>query len=166
MLLGMKPGLFKFLTKVAAPQAQPKHQEFLDEHFSINPAWKDFKKKLRSKSFVEAVKQDTRADEKLKRYSEGNARHVQARGVPTFPVPSQSSGKSYNVKYHPDINRFTCNCGDWVHKKSHEENKTQQDCKHIWLVKNELKNKGTTIKSLVKQAAAGRAAASVLRSLS
>lgn len=158
----MRPGLFQLLTKLAAQKAQPQHQEFLDEHFSISPQWASFKKKLRSPSFVEAVKQDTRADDKLKRYSEGNGLHVQARGVPTFPVPSQSSGKWYTVKYHPESDRFTCNCGDWVHKRSWQEKKRQGECKHVQLVRMELKNKGTEAKDLVKQAALGRAAIELL----
>lgn len=160
----MKPGLLTFLSKIAAAKSQPQHEEFLDEHFSLSPQWKSFKQKLRSKSFVEAVKQDTRSDDKLKRYSEANAKHVQARGVPTFPVPSQSSGSTkYNVKYHPDIDRYSCNCGDWVHARSHQTGKKQQDCKHIWLVKNELKISGTDPNSMVKKAAFAQAAASMLR---
>jgi hypothetical protein len=160
----MKPGLLSFLEKVSG-QVHPKHQEFLDEHFSISPQWKEFKKKLRSPTFVEAVKDDTRSDEKLKRYSEANATHVQAKGVPSFPVPSQSSSKWYTVKYHPDINRFTCNCGDWVHKRSWKEEKKQRDCKHVQLVRMELKNQGVDVKSLTKQAAEGRAAARLLELL-
>lgn len=161
----MRPGLLGFLVKVSAPVAQPQHQEFLDEHFSLNPAWKDFKRKLKSPSFVEAVKQDTRADEKLKRYSEANAQHLQARGVPYFRVPSQSSSKYYTVKYHPDNDRFSCNCGDWVHARSHQEAKRQKDCKHIGVIRNELKSQGVTSKDLVKKAAAGRAAAALLQAL-
>jgi hypothetical protein len=106
ILSSMRPGLLNFLEKVSAAHSQPQHEEFLDEHFSVTPQWKAFRKKLKAKSFVEAVKQDTRSDEKLKRYSEANGKHLRAHGVPTFPVPSQSSGKSYTVKYHPDDGRF------------------------------------------------------------
>jgi hypothetical protein len=158
----MRPGLLSLLTKLSAVQVQPHDQEFLDEHFGISPAWKDFKKKLRNKSFVEAVKQDTRSDEKLKRYSEANSKHLRARGVPTFPVPSQSSSKTYSVKYHPDDGRFSCSCGDWVHARSHQVSKPKQDCKHIWLVKHELKQSGTDVQGMVKKAAMGRAAARLL----
>ena len=158
----MKLGLFNMLEKLSAVEAQPQHNDFLDEHFSISPQWKEFKKKLRSKSFVEAVRQDTRTDEKLKRYSEANAKHVQTKGVPTFRVPSQSGSKWYTIKFHPDIDRFTCNCGDWVHKKSWQDNKRQRDCKHVQIVKNELRAEGIDTKSLTKQAAIGRAAASLL----
>jgi len=156
----------KTIHKEAGLRVLPKHQEFLDEHFSVDPKWKAFRAKLRSKSFVEAVKADTRADSKLKRYSDGNAKHLQARGVPTFPVPSQSDGgKSYAVKYHADVDRFTCNCGDWIHKRSWRQGQKTRDCKHIWLVKNELKNQGTTPEDLTKKAAAGAAATRLLRAL-
>jgi len=152
--------------KEAGVKVQPKHQDFLDDHFGVAPEWKKFLSKLKSPAFVDAVKADTRADFKLKRYSEGNAKHLQAKGVPTFPVPSQSSGaKSYNVKYHADIDRFTCNCGDWVHKRSWRKGQTTRDCKHVWLVKNELKNQGVSTQDLIKQAAFGSAAARLLASL-
>lgn len=154
----MKPGLFSFLEKISAPLAHPQHQEFLDEHFSIAPQWGTFKKKLKSKTFVEAVKQDTRADDKLKRYSEANGKHLQARGVPTFTIPSMSSTGKYTVKYHPDIDRFTCNCGDWVYKRSHQQRKPNKDCKHITLIKTQLKTSGRSEEDLVKKAALSRAA--------
>jgi hypothetical protein len=161
----MHAGLFNFL-KTAGIKVQPKHLEFLDQHFGVDPAWKTFRAKLRSPSFVDAVKADTRSDNKLKRYSEGNAKHLQARGIPTFPVPSQSDGsKTYDVKYHPDIDRFTCNCGDWIHKRSWRKGQGTRDCKHVWLVKNELKNKGIPPTELTTKAAAGAAAARLLAAL-
>lgn len=149
----MTPGLFNILEKVSAVKIRPQDQEFLDEHFSLSPAWKDFRKKLKAKSFVEAVKEDPRSDSKLKRYSEANGMHLRDRKVPAFPVPSQSSNKTYNVKYHPQTGRFSCSCGDWVHARSHQTAKTKQDCKHIWLVKNELRQSGTDINSMLEKKA-------------
>ncbi len=144
----MKPGLFKLLTKLAASEApKPAIQQFLDDHFSVSPNWKGFKNKLVSKKFVEAVKQDTRADKKLKRYSEMNGKHMQAKGVPVFPVPSQSRTGSYNVKFHPDIDRFSCNCGDWVHQRSWRTGQRTQDCKHIKLVQSDLRAHGVSTDS-------------------
>lgn len=161
----MRASLFSLL-KTAGIKVQPKHQEFLDEHFAVDPKWKKFRAKLRSSSFVDAVQADTRANAKLKRYSEGNAKHLQARGVPTFPVPSQSDGgKSYDVKYHADADRFTCNCGDWIHKRSWRQGQKTKDCKHVWLVKNELKNQGIEPQDLTKQAAMGAVAAKLLASM-
>lgn len=156
----------KTIHKEAGVRVLAKHQEFLDEHFGVSPVWEKFRSRLKSPAFVDAVKTDTRSDSKLKRYSEGNAKHLQARGVPTFPVPSQSNtARSYAVKYHADIDRFTCDCGDWVHKRSWKKGQKTRDCKHIWLVKNELKNQGVPKQDLTKQAAFGSAAAKLLTSL-
>lgn len=161
----MHPGIFNFL-KTAGIRVEPKHQEFLDQHFGVEPAWKRFRAKLRSPSFTDAVKVDPRADSKLRRYSEANAKHIQAKNVPTFPVPSQSdSKKTYDVKYHVENDRFSCNCGDWIHKRSWRQGKQIQDCKHVWLVKNELKNKGITSQDLTKQAAVVAAASRILKEL-
>ncbi len=154
----MNPGLLNILIKLSAKN-QPQHHEFLDDHFNTNPQWQTFKKKLRSPSFVEAIQQDIRSDEKLKRYSEANSKHIRTRGVPTFPVPSQSGNKPYTVKYHPDIDRFSCNCGDWSYTRSHQTGRSQQDCKHIKSVK--ASNPDTS--ALTKQAAFGCAALSMLR---
>lgn len=166
----MRPGLLKLLTdmqKLATPQSQPQHEEFLDHHFSLSPQWRTFKKKLRSQSFLEAIRQDPRADDKLKRYSDANSKHVRARGVPTFPVMTQSGGrKDYSVKYHADIDRFSCNCGDWVHARSHQTRKASQDCKHIKHVQAQLKYVGKSPEDLTKQAAMGRMALKLLTEVS
>lgn len=162
----MRPGLLTLLNKHAAQRIHPQHEEFLDEHFSLSPRWKTFKTKLRSKSFLETVKQDNRSDDKLRRYSEANSKHLRARGVPTFSILSQTSNKSYSVKYHADIDRFTCNCGDWVHARSHQTHKKQQDCKHISHVKNQLEYLGKKPEDLKKTAALARAALKLLGSLS
>lgn len=164
----MRDGLLSLLSgieKLAAPRSQPQHEEFLDHHFSLNPQWKTFKGKLRSKSFVEAVRQDTRADDKLKRYSEANALHAQARGVPTFSVPSASSSRKYSVKYHAGPDRFSCNCGDWIHTRSHQSGKALQDCKHIRQVKSDLQSTGKTPNDFIKTSALGLAALRLLSEL-
>ena len=157
----MRPGLFSLLTKLAGLAPSVQHQEFLDSHFtdSSSSRWRAFKNKLVSPRFVDAVKQDERADSKLKRYSENNARHMQAKGVPSYQVPSQSSGKSYSVKYHPSVDRFSCNCGDWVHKKSTKGK--GGECKHVKMVKRELQEQGIPKE---KQAALRGAAAAALLS--
>jgi hypothetical protein len=144
-------------------QPSKEHQEFLDSHFTDTSTskWKAFKNKLVSTKFVDAVKQDERADSKLKRYSENNARHMQAKGTPSYQVPSQSSGRSYKVKYHPSIKRFSCNCGDWVHKQSTKGK--GGECKHVKMVKRELQAQGI---SKEKQAALrGFAAATILEGI-
>ena len=154
----MKPGLFQLLTKVAAPVEAPSrpHQEFLDGHFAVSPDWKGFKNKLTSKKFVEAVKHDPRADKKLQRYAEMNGKHMQAKGVPIFQVPSQSTSKMYTVKFHPDAERLSCNCGDWVHQRSWRTGKRTRDCKHIKLLQMELKNSGQQLEKVAMVSAASR----------
>jgi hypothetical protein len=142
----MTPGLFKLLEKhAAASNLAPSraNQEFLDNHFveTSTGKWRAFKNKLTSPAFVAAVKQDDRADRKLKRYTEMNGRHMQAKGVPSFQVPSQSKGGSYTVKYHPDLDRYSCNCGDWVHVQSTKTGKNR-NCKHIQMLELELQSQG------------------------
>lgn len=161
----MRPGLLSFLEKVSAVQVRPQDQEFLDEHFAIDPQWKQFRKKLRSKSFVEAVKQDERSDTKLKRYSEANGKHLRAHGVPTFKIPSQTTNRTYTVKFHPDDDRFSCSCGDWIHARSHQTSDKRQDCKHIKHVKSQLQYMGKKPEDMVKKAALGMAAARLLGGL-
>lgn len=138
----MRSDLFWALHKLA------NSEKFLEKHFS-SPSWDEFQQRLRSKGFVQAVESDPRSDTKLKRFAENIGRHKQAKGVPSFPVPSQSSGKSYTVKYHPDVDRFSCNCGDWTYAKSWQEGKGGRDCKHIKMVQLELKAQG---KPLTKKA--------------
>ncbi len=133
----MNQVLFRALTKTAMATSRTQHQGFLDQHFESDPNWKTFKRKLTSPQFVQLVKKDPRADAKLKRYSENNARHLQAKGVPTYKVPSQTSSKSYTVKQHSD-DSFSCNCGDWVHKQSTKSQKGKQECKHIAMLKLRL----------------------------
>jgi hypothetical protein len=136
----MNTKLFLALSKLAGQKIpEPHNQEFLDEHFSLSPKWKEFQKKLRSKNFVQAVTQDDRANKKLKRFSESIGRHKQAKGVPVYDVPSQSSGRVYTVKYHPDIDRFSCNCGDWTYARSWRIGQRTRDCKHVQMVNRELK---------------------------
>lgn len=161
----MRPGLFQLhkLAMATKLQPSPAHQEFLDSHFSEpgTAKWKAFKNKLRSSAFVSAVKQDDRADSKLKRYSEMNSRHMRAKDVPVFKVPSQSSSKMYTVKFHPDVDRYTCNCGDWVHVRSVQTRKAKKDCKHVQMVKLELQATGRRPEQEMEKKARGRAAAAL-----
>lgn len=131
----MTPGLFGFL-KLAAPA-----QEKLDLHFSApgdGKKWAVFKRELKSKGFLKAVESDERSDEKLKQYAKMIHLHKTGKG-PTFPVAGDS-GKKYTVKYHPDIERFTCSCPDWTIKRS----TSGGDCKHIQKLKSQ--------QSMVKEA--------------
>ena len=124
------------LSKMAAPLAAPQHhQEKLDAHFSSHEKtrWRDFRRHLRAKGFVEAVKQDDRSDDKLKRFAEMIGRHHGSKD-PGVPVKG-SSGKTYKVKFHEDIKRFSCNCNHWIYDLSHQTSEGA-DCKHIKQVKS------------------------------
>ena len=144
-LVAAHPSWKKVLHKEAMAKAKKpeEFQPFLDEHFNTpeTAKWKAFRKKLVSPAFIQAVKKDERADSKLKRYAENNGRHMQAKGVPVYKVPSQTSSKSYTVKFHPAQQTFSCNCGDWIHKQS-TKTKKDKECKHVAMLKLQLWAKG------------------------
>ena len=120
----------------------PQHQEYLDDHFGVAPDWKGFRRKLRSKSFAESVKQDPRSDRKLKRFAKmvGLRQSSKSKGV---VVASDVSG-TYRVRYHPQVNRMSCTCKDWTHVRSVKDRRIG-DCKHIKRVK------GATKEQLMRQ---------------
>ena len=113
----------KTMVKIAAELApRPELQQRLDDHF-VSPdsnKWGQFRQALRSKAFVQAIQQDPRADDKLKKYTTMLHKHMHGKG------PRQQVGK-YTVKWHEDIGRHSCSCLDWKYKKSHGGG----DCKHI-----------------------------------
>lgn len=129
--------------KKLAPK--PTHQEFLDSLFSDadEARWRDFRRNLRSKAFVNSVQGDDRADSKMKRYAEALNMHYNGKG-PNFTVPG-SGTKTYQVKYHPKQERWSCSCPDWGFKRSHQTDKAQQECKHVQMVKLELRSQGETV---------------------
>jgi hypothetical protein len=149
----MTGGMLLILTKTAASLApSAKHQEVLDAHFTSEDQkkWRTFRRALRAKSFAAAVKQDDRADPKLKRFAEMMSKHYTDKGGPSFKTPG-SKGE-YTVKFHKDVNRFSCSCPDWAYTKSHRRGGTDVDCKHIEKVRYDLKNDGI---SLEKEKKAG-----------
>lgn len=152
----MKPGVFGLLDKLAAKAPSRAIQEHLDSHFSDSGTgkWKSFKKRLVNPAFVQAVRKDDRSDTKLKRWSNVLHKHLTAK-VESFQVPSQSSSKMYTVKYHPDLNRFTCSCGDFTYVQSVKTGK-KRDCKHIQLTKLELDSQGKKLEKKAMAAAAAR----------
>jgi hypothetical protein len=160
----MTPGLLQFLTKHAAVAPSPKHQQILDNTFSTHDdqRWRDFRRAARSKGFVNAVKSDERADSKMKRYAEALNMHYQGKG-PLFPVPG--TGKTHTVKYHEPHKRWSCSCPDWGYARSHQTDKNEQDCKHIKMVKLEIKSRAQAgIKEkMASPIIIGRAARSLLK---
>jgi len=115
----------------------PKDQEFLDDHFGIAPQWKSFQKKLKNPQFIDAVRQDTRSDRKLKRFSKmvGMRQQSKQKGIKVFGDRSNS----YQIKYHPEAKRFSCSCPDWTYKRSVRNRGRTGECKHIRRVKNTMK---------------------------
>lgn len=133
----MNPGLYNLLKFAAA-----KPQEKLDQHFGQagGKRWSQFRKNLRSKGFLEAVQKDERADDKLKTFSQMVHLHKTGKG-PTFSIKG-SSGRQYSVKYHPNLDIYSCSCPDWTIVKS----QTAGECKHIKEAKSQV--------SMVKKASA------------
>ena len=115
----------------------PQHTEFLDEHFGVDPRWKEFHRKLRSKKFVDAIKQDTRSNRKLKRFSRmvGLRQQTKQKGL----LIAGDSGKSYRIKYHPEAKRFSCSCKDWTYKRSTRNRGRTGDCKHIGRMRDSMR---------------------------
>jgi len=106
-------------------KVEPEHRDFLDTHFGVSPQWSDFHKKLKDRTFVNAVSADTRSDDKLKAFAQALNMRDQSKGR-SLKVPSDTSG-SYKVKFHQEANRFSCTCPDWTYKRSVGGG----DCKHI-----------------------------------
>lgn len=117
------------IKQAAATPVLPKDQEFLDEHFSISPAWKQFHKNLKQPQFVSTVRQDSRADNKLKRFARMVGTREQSKAKPVAVVGD--SGKKYKIKYHPEAGRFSCSCPDWTYKRSVRNKGAGGECKHI-----------------------------------
>lgn len=118
-----------------AHSINPKHQEFLDEHFQsgIPSDWRAFHRKLRSKAFARSVKKDPRADPKLKRFVRMVNLRQSSRQSGVAVVGD--TGKKYKVRYHPEAKRFSCSCKDWTHARSHK-NRVSGNCKHIKRLKD------------------------------
>lgn len=117
----------------------PKHQEFLDEHFQagVPSDWRSFHRKLRSKSFAQSVRQDPRSDAKLKRFAK-MVSFRQSSKQPGVAIVGDT-GRTYKVRYHPEAKRFSCSCKDWTYARSHKHRGTSGNCKHIQRVQDGVK---------------------------
>lgn len=114
----------------------PEHTDFLDEHFGVESQWGPLRRNLKNEQFVDAVKQDTRSDKKLKRF----AKQVGLRDRSKQPGLSAigDSGATYKIKFHPETKRLSCSCNDWTYKRSVRNRGAQGDCKHISRMKNTM----------------------------
>lgn len=163
----MTSGMFLTLTKFASDSAklQPsqKHRDMLDNHFSSHEQsrWRDFRRAVRSSAFVNALRSDDRADAKMKRYADAMNLHFSDKSAKVFKVPG--SKKNHTVKYHPSQDRYSCSCASWGYAKSHQVDKSKQDCKHIEMVKSDLfdQQKIASIEQFIKNLPPGALARTI-----
>lgn len=125
---GVPVETFKTMTKEAAKvMADQKTLDKIDQHLapSETSRWQGFGKNLRSKTFMQAFKQDERATPSQKLSAEMRHKHLTSK-VKGVKVRGETG--TYTVKYHPDVDRYTCSCGDFTYKKS---GTAKGVCKHI-----------------------------------
>jgi predicted nucleic acid-binding Zn finger protein/dephospho-CoA kinase len=127
---GLKVETLKKLAAVVA--AHPDVAAKVDQHLtpSTPNRWGGFGKNLRSKAFLEAFKNDERTTAAQKRSAELRHKHLTSK-EPGIKV--QGEHGQYVVKYHPDLERHTCSCNDFVYNRSAKGG----DCKHITTVKSD-----------------------------
>jgi hypothetical protein len=116
------------MTKAAARViADQKVLDRVDKHLTPSEPrrWQGFGKNLRSKAFVEAFRGDERATPTQKRSVMLRHKHLTSKDKGTTV---QGGTGTYRVKYHPDIDRYTCSCNDFTYKKS---GTPSGNCKHI-----------------------------------
>lgn len=124
------PGLLErlghFFTKSFYGKDMKKHQSTIDNLHSEESKkhWDEFSDKAKDKSFVKAVNNDPRSDEKLKMHVKRlNEMHE---GKQMAQI-SGSNGKVYIVSKLPSGD-FGCTCNDWRYKGSVNPG---YRCKHI-----------------------------------
>ena len=124
------PSLLKrlghFFTKAFYGKNMKEHQKNIDSLHKeeSKEKWDSFADKTKDKSFVQAVQNDPRSDDKLKMHAERlNQLH---NGKPVSTVTG-SRGKSYTVILLPSGD-FGCTCNDWRYKGSVNPG---YQCKHI-----------------------------------
>lgn len=88
-------------------------------------AWKDFEKKLKSKSFQNEVLRTT-DDPKLKEYVKNFGGALNSKDLKAYVQSSTNSNKDHTVKALPG-GRLSCTCRDWQY--THSTRGT--DCRHI-----------------------------------
>jgi hypothetical protein len=126
---GVPVETIKTMTKEAAAKLVPgtKIQERLDKHLSPSDPqrWKGFSKDLRSRAFAESFKNDERATPAQRQSVDMRHRHITAKDK---GITVKGETGTYQVKYHPTVDAYTCSCGDYTYKKSGVKGGV---CKHI-----------------------------------
>ena len=125
-----EPGLLRrlghFFTKTFYGKKMKGYQKDLDSlhEEESKEKWDNFADKAKDKSFVQAVKNDPRSNEKLKTHVESLNKLHNGKQVASI---SGSKGKSYQVIKMSDGN-YGCSCNDWRYKGSVNPG---YKCKHI-----------------------------------
>jgi hypothetical protein len=120
----------------------------LDQIQSGKPNWKAFEKDMkRSSSFRSVVVKSSKADEKLRRYTEAMGEYLSSKKV-LARVPSRTTRRDYAVKELRD-GRLGCGCKDWQYKHSHNGS----DCDHIREV-SDLRKTGSAVRGVLASALA------------
>ena len=119
------------LQKIAEAKS---YDERLTRHFAQFPfedRWDRFIRNVRHKGFLEALKQNPKADEKLIQHAQSMHDLHHADTIST--VPSQTTaGKTYDLR---DLfpaskgRRYGCTCNDWRYRGSVDP--VGHECKHI-----------------------------------
>lgn len=107
----------------------------LDDHFSSSDPqrWDGFMARMKKdQQFREAAKGHPGSDWKLKRFLNmvGRREDSSLKGRKVTGLTG-----TYRVKYHKDIDRYSCTCPDWTYKRSWKGKGQNSDCKHILSVK-------------------------------
>lgn len=87
--------------------------------------WKEFERKLKSKSFRKEVSLTT-VDPKLKRYVENFGESLGSSNIKATVQSRTNPRKEYKIKELPS-GRLTCSCKDWQYKHSVGDS----DCAHV-----------------------------------
>ena len=115
-----------FFTKTFYGKKMKGHQKNIDSLFKEESStkWDSFADKAKDPSFVQAVNNDPRSDDKLKMHAQRlNSMH----NGKTLATISGSKGKSYTVSKMANGD-YGCTCGDWKYKGSVNPG---YKCKHI-----------------------------------
>jgi len=115
-----------FFTKAFYGKNMKDHQKHLDSLHKkeSKDKWDSFADKTKDSSFVQAVKNDPRSDDKLKMHTERLHAMHQSKTVAQI---RGSKGKTYSVSKLGNGD-YACTCNDWKYKGSVNPG---YKCKHI-----------------------------------
>ena len=124
------PGLLErlghFFTKAFYGKKMKDHQKSIDSlHKEESKSkWDNFADRTKDPSFVKAVKNDPRSNDKLKMHAESLNKLYNGKVVGSV---RGSKNRTYNI-INLGNGRYGCTCGDWKYKGSVNPG---YECKHI-----------------------------------